>query len=127
MRVLIVAAVACGWLSCGAAANAAPLSVTQLKAAPPASGDVDVVGYVTGTYICPPCPPGAMCKPCVSPSAIFISDSPPVGEERLRTKEIRLEADPSQYQGGAKYEFHIVVRPPSTGIWGKVIASQRVD
>lgn len=42
-------------------------SVAGLIAEKQANESYLVKGFVTDTYECPPCPPGAMCKPCAPP------------------------------------------------------------
>ena len=59
-----------------AAADPPELTVAQLKAAPPVGSRAVLTGYVADSYLCPPCPRGAMCKPCAGPSAVYIADAP---------------------------------------------------
>jgi hypothetical protein len=35
------------------------------------AGPFRIEGYVFETYKCPPCPPGAMCKPCIGDHAVI--------------------------------------------------------
>jgi hypothetical protein len=51
-------------------------TVTALRALPPAVGQTyRLRGYVVKQYRCPPCPPGASCKPCMG-NNVVISDDP---------------------------------------------------
>ena len=59
-----------------AAAALPVLTVAELKAAPPVGSRVILTGYVADAYLCPPCPKGAMCKPCAGPSAVYLADAP---------------------------------------------------
>lgn len=59
-----------------AAVNLPVLTVAELKAAPPVGSRAVLTGYVADSYLCPPCPKGAMCKPCLGPSAVYIADAP---------------------------------------------------
>ncbi len=56
--------------------SGAALSVTALRAAQPKASTVHRLrGYVVKRYTCPPCPKGAMCKPCMGDN-IVLSDDP---------------------------------------------------
>ena len=102
------------------------MTVSQFKASPPASGTVEIVGYVNDTYVCPPCPKGTQCKPCASPSAIFIADRLPSGEERMHVREIGIAADPAQFEPGVKYRLNVEVINPRGEIVGRVVSSEPV-
>jgi hypothetical protein len=58
-----------------AAAGPPVLTVAELKAARPVGSRAILTGYVAGSYLCPPCPKVAMCKPCAGPSAVYIADA----------------------------------------------------
>lgn len=48
--------------------------ISELNRLKPAFGTYNVIGYVSKIYECPPCPQGALCKPCM-PSHIVISEA----------------------------------------------------
>lgn len=50
------------------------LKFSDLQKYDPANETFQIDGYVMDLYKCPPCPPGAMCKPCI-PDNITIVDS----------------------------------------------------
>ncbi len=56
--------------SAPAATAAAPLATPN-----PGAGTFVVEGFVAKVYTCPPCPPGAMCKPCMGDNVV-LSDAP---------------------------------------------------
>lgn len=55
---------------------AGPMTVDEFQAAPPIGQSAEVLGYVVDSYLCPPCPAGAMCKPCARESVIFVAAAP---------------------------------------------------
>lgn len=50
------------------------IATSTLFAAERDQGTFQITGYVLDKYTCPPCPPGAHCKPCM-PDYILIVDS----------------------------------------------------
>ena len=62
-----------------AASGAAPapgaLRVAEIVAQRPTTGRYALIGYVSKVYLCPPCPPGAQCKPCMGDNLV-LSDAP---------------------------------------------------
>ena len=60
-------------------------------------------------YKCPPCPPGAMCKPCI-PDDIVITDNidqkEPSNINRLRIYDDK----PDQFELNKKYTFTVKVK-----------------
>ena len=72
-------------------------------------GPFRIEGYVIQTYKCPPCPAGAMCKPCIG-DHIVITDNV---EEKdpARIKRLRILTDkPEQFELKRKYSFVVKVR-----------------
>ena len=125
------------------------LALAQATAAPPASVPVPnlsldqarqagagklvrVVGYVVGSYFCPPCPPGASCKPCAAPSEVFIATAP----SHLRvvlldpaSDVVAIAADkPDEFIPGVQYRFELTTLDrKSDEIDGRLIRSQKAD
>ena len=68
-----------------------------------------IEGYVIQTYKCPPCPSGAMCKPCIG-DHIVITDN--VKEENpTLVKRLRIFTDkPEQFELKKKYSFAVKIR-----------------
>ena len=110
-------------------ASASPaLTVAQFKASPPVGKVAQIDGYVVDTYLCPPCPEGAMCKPCMSESSIFISDLPhAAGAADAPTIAIAVP-DPAQFERDKLYRFEVTVvaRAPE-GVDGRLLRSQSPD
>jgi hypothetical protein len=81
----------------------------------------NVEGYVADVYECPPCPRGAMCKPCI-PDYMDITETkdpsknPAPPEERLRV----FVKNPTQFEKGKRYLL-------SVKIAGRRKAGQRVE
>lgn len=81
-------------------------------------GSFRIEGHVIDTYKCPPCPPGAMCKPCI-PDNIVITDDI---EQKEPSKINRLRIyynKPEQFEVNKKYSFTVRVK-------GKVPAGQAI-
>jgi hypothetical protein len=102
-----------------ASATAAPApasgSVATLLARHPSSGSATVTGYVTYLYRCPPCPPGAMCKPCMGDNLV-LSDAPKqvtsysdVGDEDLVVLADRAQLDALKV--GSRYRLDLDIGP----------------
>jgi hypothetical protein len=119
MRVLLLCA-----LFFGVAANAAAapdMTVAQFRAAPPGGKIVRLTGYMVDAYLCPPCPPGAMCKPCMSHSSITIADEP---NHIQGAPEITVAVpDPAPFKRGVRYRFEIAADADG-GLDGRVLRSQ---
>ena len=73
-------------------------------------------GYVVNSYICPPCPPRAECKPCMMRTNIVISeDNKTLNTYQLTDKDlIVFTKDASVFQAGKKYIFSIKVTGEKT-------------
>ena len=99
-------------------------SVTSCQTPPPASfaalrakmhpGQIaHVTGYVVGDYVCPPCPPGAQCKPCVRPSAVFVAATPgrrTIAVQAPPADVIAIATDnPERFRRGMGYAFEIEI------------------
>ena len=129
---------ACIALAAASAVAAAPspaptiASVADFGAAPPVGRVVRLVGYVVDGYFCPPCPPGAECKPCTIPSTVFVADAPGHAPFALSTPPADVialsAADPAKFANGSRYRFEIRVEDRSSGPFdGVVLRSQDPD
>ncbi len=81
-------------------------------------GPFRIVGYVIDIYKCPPCPPGAMCKPCI-PDNIVVTDN--IDEKDFsKIKRLRISTEkPEQFELKKKYTFTVKVKgnvPPGRAI-----------
>jgi hypothetical protein len=86
------------------AASSPTVTLEQLMAPPAGVKLVRVTAFVVGGYLCPPCPPGAQCKPCMSASFVSLAlsaDQPAQAKVSVR--------DPGIFQHGVKYEFEVDV------------------
>ena len=72
-------------------------------------GSFTVVGYVTDTYKCPPCPKGAMCKPCIG-DHLVVTDKLDEKDPALVTR-LRIFTDkPEKFALRGKYSFLVKTR-----------------
>jgi hypothetical protein len=120
----------------GAVAVQAPpiaIDIAALRTAPPLGRHARLEGYVVDSYRCPPCPHGAMCKPCVMSTAIFVADVP----EHARFSwtdppaDVAVIAvdDPAPYEHGVRYRFEVAVpeRARDGAVDATLVRSQRAD
>jgi hypothetical protein len=108
----------------GNTAYAACHSVEQFRASPPPSATARIAGYVIRTYLCPPCPKGAMCKPCATHSAVYLADTIPTGEAPSPVIVGIEVADPTVFRIGALYLFDVAIAVPNADIVGRALSSK---
>jgi hypothetical protein len=91
--------------------NHSSLSIHELKQLNPTSGSYSTEGYVAKIYVCPPCPAGAICKPCLQDSNIVISEQKETLEQAALTDTEMLifVSHPEQFTLGAKYTYVVQV------------------
>ena len=68
-----------------------------------------IVGYVLNIYKCPPCPPGAMCKPCVPNNIIITDAADPKDLSRINRLRIFTEK-PHELEPKKKYSFTVKLK-----------------
>lgn len=85
------------------------LTFEDLKKNDGIEGQFRIEGYVIDIYKCPPCPPGAMCKPCI-PDNIVITDA--ADEKDLsKINRVRIFTDKTkQFELKKKYSFVVKVK-----------------
>ncbi len=87
-----------------------PESVSAFLAQHPDSGPYIISAYVVDVYLCPPCPDGAYCKPCI-PDNITLSDLPSLTQPQAHgSPTLRVFLSPSQaahLQVGRRYDIQI--------------------
>ena len=99
----------CGPVS-ATAAGSPELSVAQFVAQHPANGEYTLIAYIDEIYLCPPCPKGAQCKPCIGDN-ITISDNPPRAATPT-TEKITVFITPSdgaKLQTSRRYRLRIAL------------------
>jgi hypothetical protein len=85
------------------------LTFSDLKRNDAIKGEFIVVGFVIQTYKCPPCPPNAMCKPCLG-DHIVVTDHPDE-KDPARIQRLRIFTDkPEQFKLQQKYSFTVTPR-----------------
>jgi hypothetical protein len=89
------------------------LTFSDLKRNDSIKGTFIIVAFVIQTYKCPPCPPNAMCKPCLG-DHIVITDN--VDEkDPARIQRLRIFTDkPEQFELKKKYSFTVRTRGKTT-------------
>lgn len=56
----------------------ASLGVAEAVAQHPVEGSLTVTGYAAKILTCPPCPPGAVCKPCMGDNIVLSDEKTPI-------------------------------------------------
>ena len=98
-----------------AAPAVAPNTVAALLTQHPSNGNATVTGYVTYLYRCPPCPPGAKCKPCMGDNLVLsdapkqVADYADVGDGDLIVLADRAQLDALKV--GNRYRLEIDIGP----------------
>lgn len=74
-------------------------------------GTYHIQGYVAKIYRCPPCPPEAACKPCMSDNIVVSQEKKAVDtyEELTEQDLIVFVDDPTPFEVGKKYQFLIQI------------------
>ncbi len=106
---------------------------TKLRSSPPLGRRVQVEGYVIHSYLCPPCPTGAQCKPCLMSTASFIADTKeherfPWDDPPADVATIAVD-DPAHFSPGVRYRFELQV-PETSGVGdvdATLVRRQRAD
>ncbi len=85
------------------------------------SGSYNTEGFVESTYMCPPCPEGAQCKPCMM-AHILIAEVPTAKPRIFQVfpledwEMIIFAENPNQFELGKRYRFSInILNYKSTG------------
>ena len=85
------------------------LTFSDLKRNDSINGTFIVDGFVIDTYKCPPCPPRAMCKPCLG-DHIVVTDNIDERDPAL-IQRLRIFTDkPEQFELKKKYSFTVKVK-----------------
>jgi len=81
------------------------LTIHQLNQQNPKFGTYHVEGYVIRIYTCPPCPKGALCKPCAPEHIILSDENKSLGTvDDITDQELAIITDTVQpFEIGKKY------------------------
>ena len=85
------------------------LTFNDLKRNDSIKGTFIIIAFVIQTYKCPPCPPNAMCKPCLGDHIVVadnIDEKDPALIQRLRI----FTDKPKQFELKKKYSFTVMTR-----------------
>jgi len=93
------------------------LTVSELKIQNYTSGIFQIEGFIVKIYACPPCPSGAMCKPCMRDNIVISESNKGFGDYLLSNTEMIIFTNiTSQFELGKKYLFSInITHAKSTG------------
>jgi predicted NAD-dependent protein-ADP-ribosyltransferase YbiA (DUF1768 family) len=72
-------------------------------------GSFRIVGYVIDIYKCPPCPPRAMCKPCIGDNIVVTDNITEKDPKLIRRLKIFTEK-PGQFELTKRYQLTVKVR-----------------
>jgi len=82
------------------------LTFDDLKKNDGIEGQFRIEGYVIDVYKCPPCPPRAICKPCI-PNNLVITDAADP-KDLSKINRLRIFTDkPEQFELKKKYSFTV--------------------
>lgn len=86
-------------------------SIHEIKQQRLGPGSYNTEGYVVKIFTCPPCPTGALCKPCMGESIVISEESKILTDySSLSDKELIIFVkNPGQFQLGKKYQFSIKI------------------
>ena len=98
---------------------AAPLRVAEAIAQAPVEGRLTITGYVARIYLCPSCPSGAVCKPCVGDHVVLSDDRHALGPgDDLGAADVLIAGERAAVQrlhAGARYDVEVEVQPTRGG------------
>ena len=90
-------------------------SIHELKQLNPTSGLYKTEGYVAKIYACPPCPPRAVCKPCMQDNIVISEQKKSLDTYTLTDMDLVVfVTHPEQFMLGAKYTYSIQVSDAHT-------------
>jgi hypothetical protein len=95
------------------------LTFADLQHYSPANETFRIEGYVLNTYKCPPCPPGAMCKPCIPDNITLVNSSD--WSKISELKQLRVYTDLTD-KFEAKKRYRVTVR-----VFGNINPGDPVD
>jgi hypothetical protein len=88
--------------------------VAEVVAQHPVEGAFTVTGYAAKVLTCPPCPPGALCKPCMGDNVVLSDDKTPITSyQNLGPREMIIfgeSADITRMHVGERYRVSVEVR-----------------
>jgi hypothetical protein len=72
-------------------------------------GPFRIEGYVVQLYKCPPCPRGAMCKPCIGDHLVITDDVKETDPKLIKRLWVFTD-EPSHFEVGKRYSFQVKIR-----------------
>ncbi|MGE0268808.1 MAG: hypothetical protein AB7S78_10200 [Candidatus Omnitrophota bacterium] len=84
--------------------------ISELNGLKPTFGTYNVVGYVSKIYECPPCPQGALCKPCMPPHIVISEARTLLAKYALTDREMVVFTESTEgLKQDKKYVFLIKI------------------
>ena len=87
------------------------LTFDDLKKNDRVEGSFRIEGFVLDIYKCPPCPPGAMCKPCIPDNVVITDTAEPKDLSKVNRLRIYTEKV-DQFEQKKKYSFTVKLKQP---------------
>ncbi|HYV24148.1 MAG TPA: hypothetical protein VE969_02840 [Pyrinomonadaceae bacterium] len=87
------------------------LTFDDLKKNDGIEGQFRIEGYVLDIYKCPPCPPRAMCKPCIPDNVVITDTAEPKDLSKVNRLRVFTEK-PEQFEQKKKYSFTVKLKQP---------------
>jgi hypothetical protein len=85
------------------------LTFNDLKGGNSIEGSFKIAGFVIDIYECPPCPPGAICKPCIGDNIVVTDNLKERDPKLIRRLRIFTEK-PNRFELNKSYTFTVTVR-----------------
>jgi hypothetical protein len=106
----------CGMLASAIAFSQKPFPLVRLGSLDKATSDtIRVKAYVFDIYVCPPCPEGAMCKPCIENNFTAVEEKPVDPFKVAHEKRVRVFMErPDSLKVGKQYLFVVRFRNKTT-------------
>ena len=74
------------------------------------SGNFNTEGFVVKIYTCSPCPPDALCKPCMRDNIVISENNNLLDAYSLTDNELIIFTNnPKQFELGKKYKFSVKI------------------
>ncbi|NNE99365.1 MAG: hypothetical protein HKN25_10140 [Pyrinomonadaceae bacterium] len=86
------------------------LTISELNREKPKKGVFETRGFVAKIYVCPACPPDAICKPCMADNIVISEEKKSLETYDLSEKEmIIFTAEAKNFEKGGEYRFKVEI------------------
>ncbi len=91
------------------------ISISELNKQKPENGTFETKGFIAKVFTCPPCPPGAQCKPCMKDNIVISEEKKTLENYDIgHTELIIFTNEDKKYAVGEQYEFKIRITENKT-------------